>query len=229
LNHLHPEAEDELRQLAQLHGASEDDIWVHQKATVSQVCGADLAKYKVLAFATHGLMANELRRAIWEFSKREGTTVPDDVRDALMHEPALVLTPPGQASESDFGLLTASHIAQLKLDADYVILSCCNTACADSTPGAESLSGLARSFFYAGARSLLVSHWTVDSIASGKLTTVMHDKLTAEPALGRAEALKQAMIMLLELSDEPDLDYLAYPGCWAALTLIGEDASYLIG
>ncbi len=82
-------------------------------------------------FATHGLVAGQIRGAA---------------------EPALVLTPPAVASAADDGLLTASEIARfLKLDADWVILSACNTAAGDS-PGAEGLSGLAKAFFYAGAR-----------------------------------------------------------------------------
>ena len=52
-------------------------------------------------------------------------------------------------------------MATLKLDADWVVLSACNTAGPDGTLGGESLSGLARAFFYAGARALLVSHWAV--------------------------------------------------------------------
>src|SRR3990172_3225130 len=88
-------------------------------------------------------------------------------------EPALVLTPPEKGSELDDGLLTAGEISQLKLNADWVILSACNTAAPDGTPGADGLSGLAKAFFYAGARSLLVSHWAVSSEATVALTTRM--------------------------------------------------------
>jgi hypothetical protein len=59
------------------------------------------------------------------------------------------LTLPPQPTEFDDGLLTASEVAQLKLNADWVVLSACNTAAGDK-PGAEALSGLARAFFYAG-------------------------------------------------------------------------------
>jgi CHAT domain len=72
-------------------------------------------------------------------------------------EPGLLLTPPQMGTEVDDGYLSASEIAGLKLDADWVILSACNTA-AGEAKGAEALSGLARAFFYAGARALLVSH-----------------------------------------------------------------------
>jgi CHAT domain len=64
----------------------------------------------------------------------------------------------GADHPSEPRLLTASEVAQLKLNADWVVLSACNTAAGDK-PGAEALSGLARAFFYAGARALLVSHW----------------------------------------------------------------------
>src|SRR5208337_4651048 len=85
-------------------------------------------------------------------------------------EPALVLTIPDKPNDLDDGLLTVSEIAQLKLDADWAVLSACNTA-AEDKPGAEALSGLARAFFYAGARSLIVSHWPVESDAAVKLMT----------------------------------------------------------
>jgi hypothetical protein len=67
---------------------------------------------------------------------------------AGLAEPSLALTIPNQPTELDDGLLTASEVAQLKLNADWVVLSACNTAAADK-PGAEALSGLARAFFYA--------------------------------------------------------------------------------
>jgi hypothetical protein len=57
---------------------------------------------------------------------------------------------PRQPSELDDGLLTSSEVAQLKLNADWVVVSACNTI-AGGKPGAEALSGLARSSFYAGA------------------------------------------------------------------------------
>ena len=95
-----------------------------------------LNNYRVIQFATHGLVAGDL---------------------SGLAEPALVLTPPRVPTEADDGLLTASEIAALRLNADWVVLSACNTA-AGTGQGAEALSGLARAFFYAGARALLVSH-----------------------------------------------------------------------
>ena len=96
-------------------------------------------------------------------------------------EPALVLTPPTQGSTDEDGLLSASEIAQLSLNADWVLLSACNTAVGAGGGEAEGLSGLARAFFYAGARRLLVSHWSVQSDPTVALTTGM---FRAKPLVG---------------------------------------------
>jgi tetratricopeptide (TPR) repeat protein len=125
----------------------ETDILLGEDATEARLrqlnANGDLARYRVLHFATHGLLGGELG----------------------LGEPGLVLTPPETASASDDGILTASEIATLNLSADWVVLSACNTA-AGSAADAEALSGMARSFFYAGARSLLVSSWPVYSSAA---------------------------------------------------------------
>jgi CHAT domain-containing protein len=131
-------------------------------------------------------------------------------------EPALLITPPTSATEEDDGLLTASEVAQLQLDADWVVLSACNTAAA-SESGQEDLSGLARAFFYAGARALLVSHWYVDSIATVSLITRTFDALKVEPAAGRAEALRRAMAGLIAEGRGME-----HPARWAPFVVVGD-------
>ena len=176
--------------------APADSLYLAEQATEAQVKSMDLSDSRVLAFATHGLVAGELE---------------DNV------EPALVLTPPESGSELDDGLLTASEIAQLKLNADWVILSACNTASGDR-PGAEGLSGLARAFFYAGSRALLVSHWPVVSDAAVKLTTRMLQAARRDD-LTRAEALQLSLVSLME---DPEHPYYAHPMFWAPFTVVGE-------
>jgi CHAT domain-containing protein len=112
-----------------------------------------LARYRIVHFATHGLVAGDVE----EIARQRG-------------EPALVLTPPDRPRNAeDDGLLTASEISQLRFNADWDVLSACNTAASDGI-GAEALSGLARSFFYAGSRALLVSHAGKSSDAAVRLT-----------------------------------------------------------
>lgn len=83
-----------------------------------------------------------------------------------------MFSPPVKGTDKEDGFLTANEVAQLMFNADWVILSACNTATPDGTPGAEGPSGLAKAFFYAGTRSVLVSHWPVLSEAATKLTHV---------------------------------------------------------
>ncbi|MBT3910341.1 MAG: CHAT domain-containing protein, partial [Rhodospirillaceae bacterium] len=128
----------------QVHKLSDDGQILGLEATEFRIKQAILDRYRVIAFATHSLVAGDITG---------------------VSEPSLVLTPPKTGTILDDGLLTASEIAQLKLNADMVILSACNKAAADGTPGAEGLSGLAKAFFYAGSRSLLVTHWPVFSDA----------------------------------------------------------------
>ena len=153
-----PETADELCAVAKALGAlgrEADTVWLGARATETNLKALSrdgkLARYQVLHFATHGVLAGESEA----FLKAKA-------------EPALMLTPPKRNSselEHDNGLLTASEVAQLELDADWVVLSACNTA-AGEKGDAEALSGLARAFFYAKARALLVSHWYVLSDAA---------------------------------------------------------------
>jgi CHAT domain-containing protein len=136
---------------------------------------------------------------------------------SLATEPGLLLTPPEKATEIDDGYLSASEIAGLKLDADWVILSACNTA-AGQAKGTEALSGLARAFFYAGDRSLLVSHWEVASESTVKLITKAVDELKRNAKIGRAHALRRSMLSMIDTGN----DYEAHPAFWAPFVLVGE-------
>jgi len=112
-------------------------------------------------------------------------------------------------------LLTLEDVLGLRLNADWVVLSACNTAGADGR-AEEAMSGLARGFFYAGSRSLLVTHWSVESESAMQLTTRTFSAYKNQPRLRRAEALRQAMLAVM---DSPTFSHPAY---WAPYALVGE-------
>jgi CHAT domain-containing protein len=193
-----PETADELRAMGTVLNATPNSIWLQANATETKIKRLDLSKYRTIAFATHGVMAGEVKG---------------------VGESGLILTPPKEGSLEDDGYLSAGEIAKLKLNADWVVLSACNTAAADGTPGAEGLSGLAKAFFYAGARSLLVSHWPVASEATVPLTTGMLKEYEANPSQGKAEAHRKAMMALMATPDHPEY---AHPIFWAPFVVVGE-------
>jgi CHAT domain-containing protein/Tfp pilus assembly protein PilF len=195
-----PDTADELNAVAKDLAVPASDIHLGADASETTVKRAPLSDYRIVYFATHGLVAGDVKGVA---------------------EPSLALSIPKQPTALDDGLLTASEVAQLKLNADWVVLSACNTIAGDK-PGAEALSGLARSFFYAGARALLVTHWAVDSEAATRLTTSTFDLLKAEPGIGRAEALRRAMLAYL---NDPSAPKNAYPAFWGPFALIGEGAA----
>jgi CHAT domain-containing protein len=205
-----PETADELCTIADEVGGAGRDVHLGAQATESEVktLSADgtLGNARVVQFATHGLLANETSR----------------VANAL-DEPALLLTPPTTPTKEDDGLLTASEVSQLKLDAEWVVLSACNTAGGGDDKNSEAMSGLARAFFYAGARALLVSHWYVDSRAAVKLTTSAFAELERNPQIGRAEALRRAMLATMNDAGRPkSWTSAAHPAVWAPFVLVGE-------
>ena len=193
-----PETAGELAAEAKLFKAGDNSLLLREAATVTAVKKADLASRRVISFATHGLLAGDVGIA----------------------EPGLVMTPPapGKVTAKDDGLLKASEIAQLKLNADLVILSACDTAASDGTPGAEGFSGLSKAFIYAGARSLLVSHWEVASDSTVALMTDITTHLETE-GVGRAEALRRAEV---DLINDPTQPRFAHPLYWAPFVLVGE-------
>ncbi len=193
-----PETADELCAIATALDVGQDDVLLGPRATKQAVLGLSrsgaLDAFAIVHFATHGLVAGEL---------------------ADLAEPALALTPTGNAA-TDNGLLTASDIAGLRLNADWVVLSSCNTA-GGSADDKEAFSGLARAFFLAGTRALMVSHWPVYSDAAVALTTGTYKALQATPTIGRAEALRQSMTALLDQGGPA-----SRPAYWAPFVVVGE-------
>jgi CHAT domain-containing protein/tetratricopeptide (TPR) repeat protein len=195
-----PETADELCAVSNSFAPAGGEVRLGANATETEIKSLNetgrLADYRIVHFATHGALAGQVRGSV---------------------EPGLLLTPPVQATALDDGYLTASEISALKLDADWVVLSACNTAGAERLD-AEAFSGLARAFFYAGTRALLVSHWAVNSNAAVWLTTGTIYALQQDPKIGRAEALRRAMVSLIE-SPAPGA---SHPSFWAPFVVAGE-------
>jgi len=180
-------------------------LYLGKDANEQNVETMDLSHYRIVAFATHGL-------------------VPGDI-DGLA-QPALALTAPDVAGVKGDGLLTMEKILALKLDADWVVLSACNTA-AGAGAGAEAASGLGSAFFYAGTRALLVTNWSVQSAAARELTTDLFRRQGADPTLSRGEALRQAMMALVDGPGSVDdaghtVFTYAHPLFWAPYSVIGD-------
>ncbi|MBH1998678.1 MAG: CHAT domain-containing protein [Sphingomonadaceae bacterium] len=189
---LLPDSDRELEAVADRFGKGAARLMIGRDASEAMLRTSDLTPYSVILFATHGLVSGQM----------EGVT-----------EPALVLSPP-QPGASDDGLLTASEVAGMRIGADWVILSACNTAAGENAQ-APAYSGLAQAFRYAGAGALLVSHWPVRDDASAFVT--LETVKGAARGLPRAVALQRAMLKLMR-SNRPDA---AQPYIWAPFILVG--------
>ncbi len=203
-----PDTADELRGVARALGAGTSDVILGAAANERAVAAMDLSDRKVVMFATHGLVPGDLN----------GLT-----------QPALALSAPDVAGVDGDGLLTLDEILGLKLDADWVVLSACNTATGDGA-GAEAVSGLGRAFFYAGTRALLVTNWPVETTSARTLTTDLFARQAADATLGRAAALRQTMLAMIDgpgfVDPQSGRTVFAYshPIFWAPFALVGDNA-----
>lgn len=195
-----PDTAREIASVAMALGGGKNDILLGKQATEAALRAHNLSDYRIIYFATHGLLPGEIR---------------------CQAQPGVVLTPPDEPAKSHAfdGLFDASEIASLSITADLVVLSACNTAASGKANGGQSLSGLAASFFRAGARSLVVSHWQVPSAATSALMSAMFNTLSNTPSMSVDAALRAAQ---LRLSKEPGF---AHPFFWAAFVVMGDGAT----
>ena len=185
-----PKTADEVKKISQYF--NQKDIFLGDKFNEKVIKNNDLSKYSVISFATHGIIANEIQG---------------------LREPGLITTPPEKGSLNDDGVLTTSEIKKLNFDTELIILSACNTAAPDGTSSADGLSGIASSFFYAGARSLLVSHWYVEDESTVNLMTGMFDNLSKTKNI--TSALRETKLKMMQNKNTE------HPIFWAPFVLIG--------
>jgi CHAT domain-containing protein len=192
-----PDTREEILAIAQALGADmKSDVFLGVDASKRRVMKTDLDNRRIVAFATHGLIAGDLPG---------------------LDQPALALAGADDPDESP--LLTLDDVLNLKLNADWVVLSACNTAAGDGE-GAEAVSGLGRGFFYAGTRALLVTHWPVETVSARKLTTRLFERYAQDPQLSRAQALRGSMLALM--TEQAQGYSYAHPLFWAPYALIGD-------
>ena len=202
-----PDTADEVRSMAiALDADFAQDVFLGDRASEGNVKGTNLSGYQVISFATHGLLSGDI----------DGLT-----------QPALALSAPDVANDpNNDGLLTLGEIIALRLDADWVVLSACNTGSGESSD-AEALSGLGRAFFYAGTRALLVSNWPVETTSARALTTELFRRV-GNTRLPRGEALRQAMVSLIDSPGYIDQNTgsvvfsYAHPIFWSPFSLVGD-------
>jgi CHAT domain-containing protein len=198
---LLPYASKELSAARDLLGASPTDELLGQAFTAESVLKTPLKNYRILHFATHALLPTDLN---------------------CQTEPAIVTSDPPGAPDATGALLTASELVGLDLDADLVILSACNSGGPGGTTAGESLSGLARAFFYVGARSLLVTHWSVNDQVAAFLVADTLRRMKENPALGVAGSLRDAQLAMLADAGKGLPPEIAHPFFWAPFAVIGE-------
>ena len=198
---LLPYARKELDAAASLLGAGPSDELLGPAFTADAVLKTHLKNYRVLQFSTHALLPTDLH---------------------CQTEPAIVTSAPEGAKDASGALLTASKVVRLDLDADLVILSACNSGGPGGSTAGESLSGLARAFFYAGARSLLVTHWSVNDQVAAYLVVDTLRRIKEHPNLGVTGALQASQLSLLAGAGKEFPPEIAHPFFWAPFAVIGE-------
>jgi len=183
-----PASAIELRAAQQLMGAAVTDVRVGSAFTMAAVRAAPLRQYRVLHFATHAVLPSDL---------------------TCLNEPALIASATGP--DASQAIITAGAILDLDLDADLVVLSACNSG--GGAAAGESLSTLARAFFFSGARGLLVTHWYVNDAAAARVAVFTLRNIRAGDA--PAEALRKAQLSLMRVAGG------AHPALWAPFAMIG--------
>lgn len=194
-----PGTRAEITEAAALLGAGPADVRFGSAFTAAALRGAPLLQRRIIHLATHALLPDEL---------------------SCLPEPSIVVSPPAGARDADAAFVKASDLLGLQLDADLVILSACNTAGPGGGGGGEALSGLARAFFFAGARGLMATHWAAQDLAAA--LTVADTLRRQTDGAASAAALRGAQLLLLDEAGRALPAMFAHPFYWAPFALIGD-------
>jgi CHAT domain-containing protein len=184
-----PQTEVELKTISKNFNSLDSKLLLGGDASEKIIKSMDLTEWDIINFSTHTINGYGLS------------------------EPGLILSLPDVSTSEDDGVLVASEVAQLNLNAKLVVLSACNTAAGKDTES-EILSGLAQSFLYAGAENLILSHWPVEDRSTAILMSKFYDfwlKKNYDPA----DALKHAQIEVMQIPEY------SHPIFWASFSYYG--------
>ncbi|MEE8041906.1 MAG: CHAT domain-containing protein, partial [Pseudomonadales bacterium] len=198
-----PYTQIEVKAIARTFPENSAQIYLKQDFNQETLLTTPLDQYRIVYFATHALLPYEIQ---------------------CQPEPSLIASVPPVESDDADGFIALGEVLRFRLDADLVVLSACSTGGPGLESGGESLSGLARAFFFAGARSLLVSHWAVQDQPTAIIMISMFERLRDDQRSGIADALRDAQMGILRESRKPGREYLSHPLYWAAFTLVGDGA-----
>ncbi|MBI3330438.1 MAG: CHAT domain-containing protein, partial [Nitrospinae bacterium] len=194
---------EEVHRIARIWGIplNSPHINLRDRANVERARELDLSQYRILHFASHAVLGDEVR---W------GT------------QPALVLSQ-DSGEENNDGLLQFADILDLKLNAELVVLSACDTALGKLREG-EGIVGLTRAFLYAGTSAVVVSLWKVEDQSTSLLMERFYQRL--KQGESKAEALRQAKLEVLQATIDLKAigrrQPLAAPFYWAPFILVGD-------
>ena len=161
------ETADEAKSIARILGGT-SRMFIGDEAQEKMAKSGELKNSRYVLFATHGFLGGEFLPAV-DANAEQAPAAPRAKSGA---QPSLALTLVGDLQGED-GMLTMKEVIEdVELNADLVALSACNTAGETSQANnGEGFAGLTRAFMFAGAKSLLVSHWSVDSLSTEALMT----------------------------------------------------------
>lgn len=187
-----PKTRAEATTIMELAANTEKKIAIDFEANRATVTNSDMSNYRIIHFATHGLLNSQHP----EFS-------------------GIVLSMVNEKGQSQDGFLRLHEVYNLKLPADLVVLSACQTALGKDIKG-EGLVGLTRGFMYAGAQRVVASLWMVDDRATSELMKSFYQNMLGEKKLRPAAALREAQIAMWKSKR------FSAPYYWSAFTLQGE-------
>ncbi|HEV8484049.1 MAG TPA: CHAT domain-containing tetratricopeptide repeat protein [Blastocatellia bacterium] len=190
-----PEAEREVKALAEIYGRENSKVFIGSSAQ-EETAKSAMGNYKVLHFATHSILDNQ------------GPMYSRIVLSQVV------------SNHNEDGMLEAWEIAQLELNADIVVLSACETARGQIRAG-EGVTGLSWSFFVAGCPTTVVSQWKVESAGTTEMMIGFHNNLlstvrSSNNLSGKAEALRAAALKMLKSEKYQD------PFYWASFVVVGD-------